>query len=186
MAQTKEAKDFLKRLDALPVHHGVNLGPAIKPSLDDETALRRLFATDRANGRLQDPLVGLVDLFGEDTERIKKTHERLIHTPEDLEKHYVMPLTEKRRKDGTPSMVSDIDNFKSQWSIFTEGALSQLTDWSNVFAAGGSVLACLSPLPDSVVKQGSKRAIRKYYHREAYPSSDIDLFLYGLTPAEVR
>jgi hypothetical protein len=34
----------------------------------------------------------------------------------------------------------------------------------------------------------SKRAISKYYHSAAYPTSDVDLFLWGMTPeqAEVK
>lgn len=33
---------------------------------------------------------------------------------------------------------------KQNWEEFTGGVLRDL-DWSNVFAAGGSVLACLAP-----------------------------------------
>ncbi|KIO26966.1 hypothetical protein M407DRAFT_23791 [Tulasnella calospora MUT 4182] len=187
MAQTAEAQAFLRRLGELPVTPGVDLGPAITPSLQDEEELRRLFATDRENARLKDPYVGLVDVFGENTERIKKAHARTVQDEDDLRKHYVMPLDdEARRKDGELSMAPSLDEFKTRWAIFSEGALSQLTNWDNVVAAGGSVLACLAPLPEHVVKQGSKRALRKYYHSEAYPASDVDLFLYGLTPEQAE
>ncbi|KAG9049851.1 hypothetical protein FS837_008901 [Tulasnella sp. UAMH 9824] len=187
MAQTAEAQAFLRRLGELPDSPGVDLGPAITPSLQDEAELRRLFATDRDNARLKDPYVGLVDVFGENTDRIKKTHARTINDDGDLLKHHIMPLgDEVRRKDGELSMAPSMEDFKLRWSIFSEGALSQLANWNNVVAAGGSVLACLAPLPDQVVKQGSKRAIRKYYHSVAYPASDVDLFLYGLTPEQAR
>ncbi|KAH9170814.1 hypothetical protein EDB89DRAFT_2230439 [Lactarius sanguifluus] len=33
---------------------------------------------------------------------------------------------------------------------------------------------------------GSKRAMRKYFHEKAFPSSDVDLFLYGLTVEEAE
>ena len=98
-----------------------------------------------------------------------------------------MPLPEaRRRKEGSPAMVDTLDDFKQSWSVFTEGSLSQLTDWSNVVAAGGSVQACLAPVPESA--KASKRSLRKYLHNKAFPSSDVDLFLYGLTPeqAEVK
>ncbi|KAG9049850.1 hypothetical protein FS837_008900 [Tulasnella sp. UAMH 9824] len=187
MAQTAEAHAFLRRLGELPDTPGVDLGPAITPSLQDEAELRRLFATDRENTRLKDPYVGLVDVFGQNTERIKKIHARTIKDDDDLNKHYVMPLDEEaRRKDGELSMAPSMEEFKTRWAIFSEGALSQLTNWDNVVAAGGSVLACLAPLPEHVVKQGSKRALRKYYHSEAYPASDVDLFLYGLTPEQAE
>ncbi|KAF8654880.1 hypothetical protein AX16_003341 [Volvariella volvacea WC 439] len=81
-------------------------------------------------------------------------------------------------------MAEDLEEFKRNWTIFTEGSLSQLTDWSNVVAAGGSVQACLAPLTDE--QKASKRAIRKHYHSVAYPSSDVDLFLWGLTPAQAE
>jgi hypothetical protein len=61
--------------------------------------------------------------------------------------------------------------------------LSQL-DWSNVIVAGGCVLACLLPLPDKA--KASKRALRKWYHMTAYRTSDVDLFLWGLTPEQAE
>ncbi|KIO24997.1 hypothetical protein M407DRAFT_211280 [Tulasnella calospora MUT 4182] len=187
MAQNAEAQAFLRRLGELPTLPGVDLGRAIIPSLQDEAELRRLFATDRDNARLKDPYVGLVDVFGQNTDRIKKIHARSINDDEDLRKHYVMPLNNDfRRKDGELSMASSLEDFKTRWAIFSEGALSQLTNWNNVIVAGGSVLASLAPLPEHVLNQGSKRAIRKYYHSEAYPASDVDLFLYGLTPQEAE
>jgi hypothetical protein len=88
-----------------------------------------------------------------------------------------------RRKEGSPAMIEKVEAFKKNWSVFTENSLSQLSDWSNVVAAGGSVQACLMPLPKAAT--ASKRAMRKHYHERAFPLSDVDLFLYGLTPQEV-
>ncbi|KAG8939662.1 hypothetical protein FRC04_006087 [Tulasnella sp. 424] len=187
MAQSAEAQAFLRRLGELPDTPGIDLGPAITPSLRDEAELRRLFATNRTNARLRDPYVGLVDVFGENTDRIKKIHARAVKDDGDLQKHYVMPLDDvMRKKDGRLSMAFSLDDFKARWAIFSEGALSQLTNWNNVVVAGGSVLACLAPLPERITKRGSKRAIRKYYHGKAYPASDVDLFLYGLTPEQAE
>ncbi|KAG8939661.1 hypothetical protein FRC04_006086 [Tulasnella sp. 424] len=187
MAQNAEAQAFLRRLGELPDTPGIDLGPAISPSLQDEADLRRLFATNRTNARLNDPYVGLVDVFGQNTDRIKRIHARVVKDDDDLRKHHVMPLDDDtRRKDGELSMAASFEDFKTRWAIFSEGALSQLTNWNNVIVAGGAVVACLAPLPEHVVKQGSKRALRKYYHSEAFPASDVDLFLYGLTPAEAE
>ena len=80
-------------------------------------------------------------------------------------------------------MAESFEEFKKNWTIFTEGSLSQLIDWNNVVAAGGSVHACLSPL--TAEQKESKRSIRKHYHGVAYPTSDVDLFLWGLTPEQV-
>ncbi|KAJ7181063.1 hypothetical protein C8R46DRAFT_844290, partial [Mycena filopes] len=184
--QTPEAQAFLQRLCALPSGPSVRLHPILKPSLEDEAELRHLFATDRTHTRLSNPYVGLVDVFDAPAD-IRTTRARVVKDEADLNAQYVMPLCElNRRKEGTPSIVPDIDEFKKNWGVFSEGSLSQLFDWSDVVAAGGAVLACLTPLSDEA--KVSKRAMRKYYHSTAYPTSDVDLFLWGLTPeqAEVK
>ncbi|PFH47160.1 hypothetical protein AMATHDRAFT_103999, partial [Amanita thiersii Skay4041] len=67
MIQSLEAQAFLSRIGVLPGGPGVSLNGALKPSLEDEAELRRLFATDRDNQRLSDPYVGLVDVFAAPT-----------------------------------------------------------------------------------------------------------------------
>ncbi|KAJ6544391.1 hypothetical protein B0H19DRAFT_1170529 [Mycena capillaripes] len=184
--QTPEAQSFLQRVLDLPKGPGAHLDPILKPSLEDETQLRRLFATDKAHARLSNPYVGLVDVFDAPAD-IRTTRARVVKDETDLSAQYVMPLSElNRREEGTPSMVPDLDEFKKNWGVFSEGSLSQLFDWNNVVAAGGSILACLTPLSEEA--KVSKRSMRKYYHSVAYPTSDVDLFLWGLTPeqAEVK
>ncbi|KDR74215.1 hypothetical protein GALMADRAFT_123653 [Galerina marginata CBS 339.88] len=186
MQPTPEIEAFIARVDALPSGPGVSLDAALQPSVEDEAELRKLFATDKKNPRLGNPHVGLVDVFDAPS-TIRTTRARIVQGKEDLSANYVMPLSEDtRRKEGAPSIVADLEEFKKNWSIFTEGSLSQLVDWNNVVAAGGSVLACLTPLDEA--DKVSKRAIRKFYHSNAYPTSDVDLFLWGLTPeqAEVK
>jgi hypothetical protein len=182
--QTPEMDAFIDRIQALPPGPGVSLDAALQPSLDEEAELRTLFATDRQNARLSNPHVGLVDVFAA-PDAIRVTRARVVRGKEDLSAQYVMPLSDKsRREEGAPCMVADLEEFKRNWAIFTEGSLFQLLDWNNVVAAGGSVLASLSPLDDEHKK--SKRAIRKYYHSNVYPTSDVDLFLWGLNPEQVR
>lgn len=183
MPQTPEAQDFLSRISALPKDTPVNLDDALKPSIEDETELRRLFATDPGNARLKDIHVGLVDVF-DAPQDIRTTRTRAVRDEFDLNEKYIMPLSEtRRRKEGTPAMAVDLDEFKSNWAIFTESSLS-LLDWNNVVAAGGSILACLSPVPEAA--KDSKRALRKHFHTDAFPTSDVDLFLYGLTPEQAE
>ncbi|EPQ59792.1 ankyrin [Gloeophyllum trabeum ATCC 11539] len=184
MPQTAEAEAFLKRIADLPAGPGTSLDDALKPSIEDEAELRRLFATDKGHPRLEDPFVGLVDVFAAPAD-IRTTRARVIANGDDLKAHHVMPLPEfARRKEGEPAMVTTLDEFKKNWAIFSENSLSQLTDWSNVVAAGGSVQACLAPLPDAA--KASKRAMRKWYHSQAYPTSDVDLFLWGLTSEQAE
>jgi hypothetical protein len=181
---TPEIDAFIERIQALSPGPGVSLDAALQPSLDEEAELRTLFATDRQNARLSNPYVGLVDVFAApDATRV--TRARVVQGKEDLSSQYVMPLSEKnRRQEGAPCIVADLEAFKKNWAIFTEGSLLQLLDWNNVIAAGGSVLACLSPLDEEHKK--SKRAIRKFYHNNVYPTSDVDLFLWGLNAEQVR
>ncbi|KAJ6615451.1 hypothetical protein B0H10DRAFT_2164836 [Mycena sp. CBHHK59/15] len=139
--QTQEASAFIQRVVGLPKGSGVVLDP-VSP-------------------RLSNPYVGLVDVFDAPSD-VRTTRARVVKDEHDLSAKYVMPLSEtNRRKEGTPSMAADIDEFKKT------GA--------NVVAAGGAVLACLTPLSEA--SKVSKRAIRKYYHSVAYPTSDVDLFL---------
>jgi len=170
------AQDFVSKLA-----HGVPLKDALGPALSAEADLRRKFATDRNNPGLDDPYAGIVDVFGSD-QTIRRVEAREVQDESVRNAKHVFALQpDARRPNNAPAMVANIDQFRASWNIFTEGALSQLTDWNNVVAAGGSVLASLLPLPEHA--QGSKRAIRKYFHEETtYSTSDVDLFLYGLTP----
>lgn len=182
MSQNKEATHFLSRIAKLP-KGPVSLDAVLQPSLDDEAELRKLFATDKGNARLEDIHVGLVDVFAAPRD-IRTTRARAIIDDADRDAQYVMPLPDsQRRKEGSPAMVDNLEAFKKNWGVFTENSLSQLSDWSNVVAAGGSIQASLMPLPKAAT--ASKRAMRKHYHERAFPSSDVDLFLYGLTPQEV-
>lgn len=183
MPQNKEATQFLSRIAMLPKGN-VSLDAVLQPSLDDEADLRKLFATDKRNARLKDIHAGLVDIFAAPSD-IRTTRARVVTSDSDRDAQHVMALSDAlRRKEGSAAMVDSLEAFKKNWSVFTENSLSQLFDWSNVIAAGGSVQACLMPLPKA--ETASKRAMRKYYHEKAFPSSDVDLFLYGLTRQEAE
>ncbi|KAI0059327.1 ankyrin [Artomyces pyxidatus] len=183
MSQNKEAAAFLSRIANLP-QGPVSLDAALQPSIDDEAELRKLFATDKANTRLNDTHVGLVDVFAAPS-IIKITRARVVQDEDDLTAKHVMALPDaRRRKEGVPAMVGNIDSFAKNWSVFTEGSLSQLLDWNNVVAAGGSVLACIEPLPNAATV--SKRAMRKHYHDKTFPSSDVDLFLWGMNAEQAE
>src|SRR5262245_32760225 len=115
MPQTTEATAFLQRVASLPSGPCISLNSALKPSLDDEAELRRLFATDKTNSRLSDPHVGLVDVFDAPSS-IRTTRARFVKDEVDLSAKYVMPLSEaSRRKEGDPAMVADLEEFKRNW-----------------------------------------------------------------------
>ena len=183
MAQSQEAQTFLDGISALPNGPGVSLDGVLAEAIEDETVLRRLYANDRSSKRLSNPYVGLVSVF-DAPDAIRKTRARVVKEKKDWDAKYIFPLADdRRRKNGAPCMVDSLEEFQKNWSVFSEGSLSQLTDWNNVIAAGGSVLGCLLPLSDE--DKESKRTIRKFYHSKAYPTSDVDLFIWGLTPQQV-
>ena len=178
-----EPAGFIQRIESLP-SGPVSLDAALKPALADEAELRRLFAFDKANPRVQDLHTGLVDVFAAPP-GVRTTHARVVKREVDLGAKHIMPLSAaQRREEGAPATVASLDEFKKNWALFTEGALGQIQDWSNVVAAGGAVQACLAPLPDSAKE--SECATGLWYHDKAYTPPDVDLFLYGLTPEQVR
>ncbi|SJL01059.1 uncharacterized protein ARMOST_04375 [Armillaria ostoyae] len=164
MSQTIEAQSFLERLSS-----GISLDAVLKPSLDDEAELRHLFATDKTNERLNNPYVGLLNIFDAPENNVQKniavTRAREVKDGEDLTAKYIMPLTEdNRRRSGDACMVPEMETFKKNWSIFTEGSLSQLLDWNNSLLLYPSALLGSSTIP----------------------TSDVDLFLWGMTPEEAE
>lgn len=78
-------------------------------------------------------------------------------------------LGEKRKKE--MEMLSTDIGFKKRWDEVTGGILEGL-DWSNVVAAGGLVLGCLTATDDEV--------------KVKLKDADVDLYFYGLNPEEAN
>ncbi|KAJ3047915.1 hypothetical protein HK097_011042 [Rhizophlyctis rosea] len=140
----------------------------------EENQYRKLFAQEPNNAKIKDPYVSLVPIHADESVW------RAWGQQEDPAS-VLMPLDSKLRAKAGTQMVADKTEFLLNWRILTEGSLHFL-DWSNIFAAGGSVLACLSPVP---VEHDTPAACRNYF-REKYPGSDIDLFIYGLDEAGAK
>ena len=184
MPQNAIAEAFLAHTAELPSAPDTSLDDILRLSVIEETNLRKLFAQDSTNDLLKDPYVGAIDVF-DAPEHIRNTHARRIHTSGDVDARYIMPLADDvRRKEGSPSMVSSVDEFRRNFAMFTEGSLSLLTDWNNMFVGGGAVAACLAPVPHDAKVSG--RAFRRYFHRQAFPTSDVDIFLYGMSPEQAE
>ncbi|PRP85402.1 hypothetical protein PROFUN_06948 [Planoprotostelium fungivorum] len=86
------------------------------------------------------------------------------------------------RTDTASSIVSESE-FHKQFDIFTEGQFRYF-NWDNVFAAGGSILAALMPVPEEHAAKNSTR--RNFFHKLMYSNSDIDLFIYGLNEEDAN
>ncbi|KAI0841040.1 ankyrin [Hypoxylon sp. FL0890] len=143
-----------------------------------EAKLREMYAQDRSNPILDDPYLNVLPLYTKDTPNIKtRARNPEAESPSEKDK-YIMPLpAEKRRPNGSPAVVTSLKEFRHNFGIFSESSLAEM-DWTNVVAAGSSVVNCLLPVPDH--DKRSKRALRTYYHEIFCPASDVDLFLYGL------
>jgi hypothetical protein len=160
-------------------HPDTPIEDIIGPFRKYEAVLREAYAQERDNPALDDPLLNVVPLFTKGKADIKtRARDLSKETPAEKDKYIMTLPDDKRRPDGSPALVESLKEFRHNFGIFSESALSEM-DWSNVVAAGSSVVNCILPVPDKY--KTSKRALRQYYHEKFCPASDVDLFLYGLT-----
>ncbi|PPR03269.1 hypothetical protein CVT26_008112 [Gymnopilus dilepis] len=173
---------FIQDLHNLPSNSPMD--NVLKKAVIVEEKIRRLFATDPHNRVLEDPFLGLIDIF-DLSPAIRRTRARLATSKEELENKYIFPVRAPyRRINLSPSTVPDLKAFQAHWEVFTHGALSKMSagDWENVVVAGGSVLACLAP----PLRTLPPKELHELYQSKDYATSDIDLFLWGLTPEEAK
>ncbi|CAI7645132.1 unnamed protein product [Penicillium glandicola] len=177
-------------LPSLPVKHNdflkyVNsnwekpMAELVQPYNEYDAVLRKTFAQDPSHASIQDSYINIVPLYDQtgSTDISIRARDLALETPEQTEK-YLLPLGVKERKPhGSAAVVPSLNEFQNNFTLFTEGSLSEI-DWSNVVVAGSAVVTSLLPVPEKY--RNSKRGLRKYYHEEFAPASDVDLFLYGL------
>lgn len=130
---------------------------------EEEDEFRRRFATNRSDYRLQQDSMNF----------LLNVHEGLTFIAEPLspEESAMAGVFRSMREElvpGNPSIRNcSLSMFNDSWADVSSGMFEGM-DWSNVVAAGGSVLLALGASPATS------------------NSSDIDLFLYGLTPSEAN
>ncbi|KAK6538841.1 hypothetical protein TWF694_010406 [Orbilia ellipsospora] len=171
-------------LSHLAENDGKPVREVLQPYLEYESKLRSLFAQDPSNAALADNTVGLVPIYeGSGLESTIKVQARNLEaeSPEEKSK-YIMELDEKVRKKNGERAIVDFDEFKKNFALFSEGALQNL-DWTNIIAAGSSVLTPLLPVPKE--HKQTKKSLRDWYHDKLAPSSDVDLFIYGTKDEQV-
>jgi hypothetical protein len=132
---------------------------AIKPYKNYEGRLREIFAQHPASDILKDPHVNAVPIFAGHQHSIK-IHARDLESESDQEKEmYLLSLPKSDRKiNGSSAIVGSLKEFRSNFNLFSESSLVDL-DWSNVVAAGSSVVTSL--LPVQAPYNESKRALRQ-------------------------
>ncbi|KAI1318143.1 ankyrin repeat protein [Xylariaceae sp. FL0255] len=142
----------------------------LDPYKEYEAQLRGVYAQDRSNPILDDPYLNVLPLFTQDTPKIQTRARNLANETAEEKEKYVMALPdEKRRPNGSPAIVASLKEFRHNFNIFSESALSEI-NWDDIVAAGFSVVNCLLPVPGEYMK--SKRALREYYHEKFCPASD--------------
>lgn len=132
-----------------------SMTPEQRSTKEQEDTFRRMFASERNNSALADPYLLCKDVFS-------ARNEFMSQAPQANEGPFLF-----RPSARTPGpAIVDKDQFTSNWDKFTGGQLRGL-NWNGVFAAGGSVLCCLSSASQFTVENNK--------------SSDVDLFLYAMS-----
>ena len=173
---------FIQDLTNLPVDHSID--HALENALVAEHEIRLLLASDPQNAQLHDMFLGLLDIFKVAPAARRHRARPVDFRTTDFNDYYVFPVAPRHRRSSlSPSTVPDMQAFNKNWEIFTHRALLKMSpkDWNNVIAAGGSVLACLR----STITNPSSRRLNQFYQSPIHANSDINLFLWGLTPAQV-
>ncbi|PGH35322.1 hypothetical protein GX50_01786 [[Emmonsia] crescens] len=169
--------DFVPYLDKHS-RDEILIGEAMAPFKAYESKLREIFAQEPNNKAIENPNINVVPVYNQhDVDVRVKARDLLKESPADAEKHILPLAPELRKKDGTTAVVPVYDQFLENFRVFSESSLVDM-DWSNVVVAGSAVTTCLLPVPDKF--SSSRKAQREYYHQKIAPSSDVDLFIYGL------
>ena len=138
------------------------------PYLLKETALRKRFATDR-----QFLGSNLISIFQQEPFPFYARQFQFQSSTE-----YIFPL--KSQPENEAAIVSSSELFMLQFGYFSRNCLSEL-NWENVVVAGGATTRSLLPVPRSY--SGN---LSQYYEKMIPITSDIDIFLYGLSEEAAR
>jgi hypothetical protein len=132
---------------------------AIQPYEKYECKLRETFAQDPDNAILNDSHINTVPIFAGHEHTVKiRARDLDYETLEEKEK-YLLPLSASDRKpNGSSAIVGSLDEFRTNFTLFSESSLADL-DWNNIVAAGSSVVTSL--LPVEAPHNESKRALRQ-------------------------
>jgi hypothetical protein len=169
-------------IEHVATHPQTAISDQLEPYLLYETALRRFFAEQLEHAYDAAEENNIVPIFaGQERQLVVRARDLGAETQSQKDT-YILPLSQELRKaNGSPAVVSNIEEFKKNLNIFSERSLEDV-DWSNVVAAGGAAAACLLPVPATHNK--STAVLRHYYHDIKAPATDVDLYLYDLTDGD--
>jgi hypothetical protein len=134
---------------------------ALEPYKIYENKLREVFAQEPANVITADPHVNVLPLF-DGHEEMLKIRARDMNVSMHEKDKYLLTLPDGERKpSGTPAIVSSMKEFKNNFNLFSEGSLVDL-DWSNIVAAGSSVVTSLLPVKVSYIPREVRTGLSEY------------------------
>ncbi|KAK6419610.1 hypothetical protein LTR95_017028, partial [Oleoguttula sp. CCFEE 5521] len=170
-------EDFLEYIAA---HPDTPMNDLLSPYKAYDAEMRKVFAQQTDHPAAVKSII--VPVFaGHETDL--KVRARELKTETDKQREaFIMPLrADERKKHGSPAVVQTLQDFKTNFALFSESSLADL-DWNNVCVSGSAAVTALLPVPKEHAV--SKKALRHYYHDILAPASDVDLFLYGLNEEE--
>ena len=146
-------KDFIRLLNE---DSNVPVADVVAPYNDFEGKLREGFAQYPRHQAIQDSQINAVPIFAKHHELPHMQARRLDDALANQK--YIMPLKKEDRKPtGPPAFVESMKEFQKNFNLFSESSLSDI-DWSNVVAAGSSVVTSLLPVPNKF--NTSKKVLR--------------------------
>src|SRR5271154_1268039 len=125
--------NFIPYLEANP-HNSIH--DLLTPYKAYEGRLRELYAQHPDNPFVANPHVNTTPLFAGHENAVTIRARNLARESDEEADKYLLALPEEYRKaNGSPAVVSSMEEFKTNFNLFSESSLVGL-DWSNVVAAG--------------------------------------------------
>lgn len=121
-----------------------SISEAVEPFKNYEAKLREVYAQEPDHPAATQN--HLVPIYQDGKANLKIRARDISSESKDEQERYLLPLpADKRRKDASSAITDNLGEFQKNFTIFSESALSDL-DWSNVVAAGSSVVTALLPV----------------------------------------
>lgn len=134
-------EDFPSYLESAKNRNEVN--QALEPFKAYEAKLRQIYAQEPDHDAVRQN--HLVPIYQTGNADVKVRARDLSSESKDEQESYILPLPAKdRRKDGASAITPTLRDFQKNFNVFSESALVDL-DWSNIVAAGSSVVTPLLP-----------------------------------------
>ncbi|TKA65886.1 hypothetical protein B0A49_10217 [Cryomyces minteri] len=120
----------------------------LEPYKQYDAKLREIFAQEPDHPATANHQISTVPVFAGHEQEVKIRARNLLSETDEEKEQYIMPLKNTARKPtGSPAIVQSFKEFQTNFNLFCESSLVDM-DWSNVLAAGSSVVTSLLPVPE--------------------------------------